>query len=117
MNTKAVTSMKHLWLDYLLAFSFASFGRIARDWYFAAKEGRKLPRARLSSAALYSGATGLAIAILLMWWKPELQGSPLIIGISLLAGIGAVDLADVVYTAFQQWARKAAGLEDADKKK
>lgn len=118
MNTKAIKPMKSLWLDYLLSFAFASFGRLARDWYFANKEGRPHPRQELGSAALYSGVTGLAIAILLMWWKPELQGSPLIIGISLLAGIGAVDLADVAYSAFRQWARKAAGLEeDSDEKK
>lgn len=111
MRPKALP-MKPVWLDYLLSFVFASFGRIARDWYFAQKDGKALPLRKLGSAALYSGATGLAIAILLMWWQPALQGSPLIIGISLLAGIGAVDLADVVYSAFRQWARKAAGLED-----
>jgi hypothetical protein len=113
-TTKAAPPMRHLWLDYFLAFSFASFGRIAHDWYFATKEGRKLPKAKLSSAALYSGVTGLAITIFLMWWQPTLQGSPMILGVSLLAGIGAVDLADVVYTAFRQWARKVAGLEDEE---
>lgn len=115
MNSKAAP-MKSLWLEYLLSFVFSSLGRIARDWYFADRARQPLPRHQLLSAALYSGVTGLAIAIVLMWWKPELEGSPLIIGISLLAGIGAVDLADVVYSAFRQWARKAAGLEDEDKK-
>ena len=114
MNAKAVV-MKSVWLDYLLSFVFSSVGRLARDWYFASRDGKPLPRRKLWSAALYSGVTGLAIAILLMGWKSELQGSPLIIAISLLAGIGAVDLADVVYSAFRQWARKAAGLEDEDK--
>lgn len=113
MSSKAA-QMRMAWLDYLLSFAFASLGRIARDWYFANKEGKPLPVRKLESAALYSGVTGLAIAIVLMWWKPELQGSPLIIGISLLAGIGAVDLADVVYSAFRQWARKAAGLDDKE---
>lgn len=105
-------AMKTVWLDYLLSFVFSSFGRIARDWYFANRDGKELPSHRLLSAALYSGVTGLAIAMLLMWWQPALHGSTLIIALSLLAGIGAVDIADVVYTAFRQWARKAAGLDD-----
>ncbi len=106
--------MKFAWLDYILSFVFASFGRFAHDWYFASKRGTPLPRVKLWSATLYSGVTGLAITFILGYWKPELAGSPLIVGVSLLAGIGAVDLADLIHSAFKQWARKAAGLEDSD---
>lgn len=115
MNTKNSLPMNRIaWLDYLLSFVFASAGRAIRDWHFATKEGKPLPAKRWEAAALYSGVTGLAIVMIVTYWKPELQGSPLIIAVSLLAGIGAVDLADVIYSAFQQWARKAAGLEDKD---
>ena len=115
MNTKTDSPMnKTVWLDYLLSFVFASVGRAVRDWHFATKEGKPLPAKKWEAAALYSGLTGLAIVTVVTSWKPELQGSPLIICISLLAGIGAVDLADVIYSAFRQWARKAAGLEGKD---
>lgn len=110
MNERTA-QMKHAWLDYLLSFVFASFGRFAHDWYYASKGKRQKARRELLSAALYSGLTGLAIALLLLWYKPELSGSTLVLCVCLLAGIGAVDLADVIYQAFQQWARKVAGLD------
>lgn len=116
MQTRAVT-MKTVWLEYLLSFVFSSLGRVARDWYFANRDGKELPKRRLLSAALYSGVTGLAITVLLMWKWPELHGSGLIIAVSLLAGISAVDIADIVYLAFRQWARKVAGLEEEQEEK
>lgn len=113
MSSKAA-QMRLAWLDYILSFVFASFGRFTHDWYYASKAESPKAKRELLSAALYSGVTGLAIALIVTWLKPELSGSALVVAISLLAGIGAVDLADVIYTAFRQWARKAAGLEDKE---
>lgn len=105
------------WTDYVCAFGLSSLGRLARDWYFAQKQHQPLPLQELGAAALCSGVTGVAIMLVVAAYKPELLGSPLVLALSLLAGIGAVDLADLIYSAFRQWARKAAGLDDGDETK
>lgn len=102
------------WTDYLLAFGFSSFGRLVRDWYFAEKTHQRYEVKELLSAALYSGVTGVAIMLVLAWYNADLLGSPLVRAVSLLAGIGAVDLADLIYSAFRQWVRKALELDKQD---
>lgn len=102
------------WTDYLLTFGLSSLGRLSRDWYFAQKRHQPLPLKELGSAALYSGVTGVAIMLVVASYKPEFVGSPVVLALSLLAGIGAVDLADLIYSAFRQWARKAAGVSKSN---
>lgn len=81
--------------DYLLAFGLATVGRVLRDWQFARQTGKPIQLADLLPAALYSGITAVIIALAARWYLPNQVNTTVIALFSLMAGVGAVDLAGV----------------------
>lgn len=88
------TPPQNIW-DYLLAFGLASVGRVLRDWQYARQAGKPIQPADLLPAALYSGITAVIIALAARWYLPHQVNTTVIALFSLMAGVGAVDLAGV----------------------
>jgi len=88
------TPQQSLW-DYVLAFGLATVGRVLRDWQYARQAGKQIQFADVLPAALYSGITAVIIALAARWYLPNQVNTTVIALFSLMAGVGAVDLAGV----------------------
>lgn len=104
------TPQQSVW-DYLLAYGLATVGRVLRDWQYARKTGKQIKVADLLPAALYSGITAVIICLAARWYLPNQVNTTLIALFSLVAGVGAVDLAGVCRELIFQFASRLAPPE------
>lgn len=104
------TPQQSVW-DYLLAYGLATVGRVLRDWQYARKAGKPVVIADILPAALYSGITAVIICLAARWYLPGQVNTSVIALFSLVAGVGAVDLAGVCRELIFQLANRIAPLD------